>query len=87
MAQLLHENGTLLHYTNLQRGLNDLYFIDPIWLADMLAEIVAVLDDSFIHNGIFQESKLEFILRYNQRFSSSFFNQFLQLLEVLTDLR
>ncbi len=82
-AQFLHDNGVLLHYNDHLRGLNNLYFIDPVWLADMLAEVVTVPEkNSFVHNGILKESNVAFIFRDNRRFPSKFFQQYLQLLEV-----
>ncbi len=81
-AQFLHENGILLHYNDHLRGLNNLYFIDPIWLADMLSEVVTVPErQSFVHNGILKESNVPFIFRDSRRFPSKFFPQYLQLLE------
>lgn len=81
-AQFLHDNGILLHYNDHLRGLNNLYFIDPVWLADMLAEVVTVPEkNSFVHNGILKESNVAFIFRDNRRFPSTFFQQYLQLLE------
>lgn len=81
-AAFLHDNGVLLHYNDHLRGLNNLYFIDPIWLADMLAEVVTVPErQSFVHNGILKESNVAFIFRDNKRFPAKFFQQYLQLLE------
>ena len=81
-AQFLHDNGVLLHYNDHLRGLNNLYFIDPIWLADMLAEVVTVPEKhAFVHNGILNESNVAFIFRDSKRFPSQFFQQYLQLLE------
>ena len=81
-ASFLHDNGMLLHYNDHLRGLNNLYFIDPIWLADMLAEVVTVPErQSFVHNGILKESNVAFIFRDNKRFPAKFFQQYLQLLE------
>ena len=81
-AQFLHDNGILLHYNDHLRGLNNLYFIDPVWLADMLAEVVTIPErQSFVHNGILKESNVAFIFRDSKRFPSKFFSQYLQLLE------
>ena len=81
-AQFLHDNGILLHYNDHLRGLNNLYFIDPVWLADMLAEVITVPEkNSFVHNGILKESNMAFVFRDNRRFPSTFFQQYLQLLE------
>lgn len=81
-AQFLHDNGILLHYNDHLRGLNNLYFIDPVWLADMLSEVVTVPErQSFVHNGLLKESNVAFIFRDIKRFPSKFFPQYLQLLE------
>lgn len=46
-AQFLNESGYLLHYVSSSfNGLEPLYFIDPQWLAQILAKFVAV-DVSF----------------------------------------
>ena len=48
----------------------------------MLAEVVTVPEkNSFVHNGILKESNVAFIFRDNRRFPSTFFQQYLQLLE------
>ena len=48
----------------------------------MLAEVVTVPEkNSFVHNGILKESSVAFIFRDNRRFPSTFFQQYLQLLE------
>ena len=39
-TKFLHDNGVLLHYDD--PALRDLYFLDPQWLCDMLAHVVAV---------------------------------------------
>ena len=81
-AQFLHDNGVLLHYNDHLRGLNNLYFIDPVWLADMLAEVVTVPEkQAFVQNGILKDSSVAFIFRDSKRFPSQFFQQYLQLLE------
>lgn len=72
----------LLHYNDHLRGLSNLYFIDPIWLADMLAEVITVPErQNFVHSGILKESNVPFIFRDHKRFPSKFFQQYLQLLE------
>lgn len=48
----------------------------------MLAEVITVPEkNSFVHNGILKESNVAFIFRDNRRFPSTFFQQYLQLLE------
>lgn len=81
-ASFLHENGVLLHYNDHLRGLNNLYFIDPAWLADMLAAVITVPQrQNFVHNGILKESSVAFIFKDSKRFPPEFLPQYLQLLE------
>ena len=43
--------GILLHFDG--AALEDLYFIDPQWLCDMLARVVTIRDvNPFIRNGM-----------------------------------
>ena len=39
-TQFLHENGVLLHYDDV--NLQDVYFLDPQWLCDVLANVVTI---------------------------------------------
>ena len=39
-SQFLHENGVLLHYDDV--SLQDIYFLDPQWLCDVLANVVTI---------------------------------------------
>ena len=81
-AQFLHDNGVLLHYSDHLKGLNNLYFIDPVWLADMLAHIITVPEkQAFVQNGILQESHVKIIFHGNKNFPEKFLPQYLQLLE------
>lgn len=49
-CQFLHDNGVLLHYDD--PSLHGLYFLDPQWLCDMLAHVVAIRDvNPFVQNG------------------------------------
>ena len=39
-TQFLHENGILLHYDDI--NLQNVYFLDPQWLCDVLANVVTI---------------------------------------------
>ena len=39
-TQFLHENGVLLHYDDI--NLQNVYFLDPQWLCDVLANVVTI---------------------------------------------
>ena len=41
-TRFLTEAGVLLHYSQPLHGLNTLYFIDPSWLAQLLAKFISV---------------------------------------------
>ncbi len=46
----LNEVGTILHYDDRSHSLNELYFIDPRWLCEMMSKVVT--ENKFINNGI-----------------------------------
>ena len=46
----LNEVGTILHYDDCSHNLNELYFIDPRWLCDMMYKVVP--RNPFVKNGI-----------------------------------
>lgn len=81
-AQFLHDNGILLHYNDHLRGLNNLYFIDPAWLCDMLAEVITVPEkNAFARNGILADANVAFLFKDTRKFPPQYLNQYLQLLE------
>jgi leucine-rich repeat kinase 1 len=81
-AQFLHDNGIILHYNDHLKGLNNLYFIDSVWLADMLAHIITVPQrQNFAHNGLLMETHLKFIFRDNKNYPVQYLPQYMQLLE------
>ena len=81
-AQFLHDNGVLLHYNDHLRGLNNLYFIDPAWLCDMLAEVIAVPEkNAFARNGILADANVAFLFKDTRKFPPQYLKQYLQLLE------
>lgn len=40
MCTFLHDSGEIIHFED--AGLRELIFVDPVWLADYLAAIVAL---------------------------------------------
>ena len=81
-AQFLHDNGVLLHYNDHLRGLNNLYFIDPAWLCDMLAEVITVPEkNAFARNGILADANVAFLFKDTRKFPPQYLKQYLQLLE------
>ncbi|CAH1229976.1 ANK3 [Branchiostoma lanceolatum] len=61
-TQFLHENGVLLHYEDV--ALNNLYFLDPQWLCDMLAHVVTIPEiNGYVKNGILETKCLSLIFK------------------------
>ena len=73
----LNNVGTLLHYDDCSHNLDELYFIDPRWLCDMMAKIVK---NPFIVDGILPTMSIPFLFR-DDLFPWQCFEQFLTLLD------
>ena len=77
----LNEVGTILHYNDRSHGLNELYFIDPHWLCDMMSKVVTVHErNPFVKNGILPSSDVPLLFR-DTRFPWKYFEQYLTLLD------
>lgn len=63
-SQFLHENGVLLHFNDHLRGLNNLFFIDPSWLIDIVALVVTIRQrNPYVQKGYITEQELLYILK------------------------
>ena len=63
-AKFLHDHGVLLHYNDYLRGLNNLYFIDPSWLCDVIALIVTVREKNpFVRDGFIKSADIMHVLK------------------------
>ena len=52
-THFLHEVGTLLHYDDRKHNLDDLYFVDPRWLCDLMSTVVTVKQrNPYVKQGI-----------------------------------
>ena len=61
VTRFLHNVGTILHYDDLSHHLNELYFIDPRWLCDMVTKIVTMKErDRFAKGGIMHTNSIPF---------------------------
>ena len=77
----LNNVGTLLHYDDRSHNLDELYFIDPRWLSDMMAKIVTVKErNPFVVDGILPTKSIPFLFR-DDRFPWKYFEQYLTLLD------
>ena len=72
----LHEVGSLLHYDDRRNNLDDLYFVDPRWLCDMMSTVVTIEG----RNVILTQAELSLLYRSKQ-FPSEFLDQYLVLLD------
>ncbi|ELU16154.1 hypothetical protein CAPTEDRAFT_163864, partial [Capitella teleta] len=61
-TQFLHENGVLLHYDDV--SLQDVYFLDPQWLCDILANVVSIREiNSLARCGIMRADDLKVLFK------------------------
>lgn len=68
-TQFLHDNGILIHYNDV--ALNDLYFLDPQWLCDILSTVVTIREiNPFAAKGIMKIKDLLVLFKGSKRFSS-----------------
>ena len=79
-THFLHEIGALLHYDDRKHNLDDLYFVDPPWLCDLMSTVVTVQQrNPYVKQGILR-SKNILLLFKDKRFPNKYFNQYLTLL-------
>ena len=77
----LNEVGTILHYDDRSHNLNELYFIDPRWLCDMMSKVVTIRErNPFVKNGILHSKDIPLLFK-DKRFPWEYFEQYLTLLD------
>ena len=77
----LNEVGTILHYNDRSHNLNELYFIDPRWLCDMMSQVVTVKEKNpYVKNGILHSTDIPVLFK-DKRFPWEYFEQYLTLLD------
>lgn len=80
VTQFMHERGILMHYNDPNQDLQDLFFIDPQWLCELMAQVVTLpVVNPFIHNGILKLEDLPLIFR-GEQFPHDNSPQFIRLL-------
>ena len=80
VTHFLHEVGSLLHYDDRKHNLDDLYFVDPRWLCDLMSTIVTVKErNPFVKQGILRSKNIPVLFK-DKRFPYKYFNQYLTLL-------
>ena len=76
VARFLHNLGTLCHYDNHSHGLEELYFIDPQWLCNVVTTIVTTRElNPYVVNGLLPVQSIA-------RFPWAYIEQFLTLLDL-----
>ncbi|XP_038074856.1 leucine-rich repeat serine/threonine-protein kinase 1-like [Patiria miniata] len=80
--EFLSTCGTLVHFNDHLQGLRSLYFIDPVWLYNILIN-VADVNSSFVKEGRIPRTILEQELFQNSDFGEGRFEEYLQLLQRL----
>ncbi len=77
----LTDIGSLLHYDDRSHNLNELYFVDPRWLCDMMSKVVTIRErNPFIKGGILHSKNIPFLFR-DKRFPWERYEQYLALLD------
>ena len=77
----LTDIGALLHYDDRSHNLNELYFVDPRWLCDMMAKVVTIKEKNpFLRKGILHSKDIPFLFR-DKRFPWDRYEQYLALLD------
>ncbi|XP_064609297.1 leucine-rich repeat serine/threonine-protein kinase 1-like [Liolophura sinensis] len=80
-VRFLHELGDLLHFNDQLKGLNSLYFLDPVWLCNLLSQVVvSEKAQKYIHNGIIQREDMKYLFD-ESRFPHVHMDKYIQLLE------
>ncbi|XP_078352523.1 leucine-rich repeat serine/threonine-protein kinase 2-like isoform X1 [Oculina patagonica] len=80
VTQFMHERGILMHYDDPNQDLQDLYFIDPQWLCELMAQIVTLPEvNPYIRNGILNLDDLPQIFK-GELFAHQNSPQFIRLL-------
>ena len=79
-VQFLHEVGALLHYDDHRHNLDDLYFVDPNWLCDLMSTVVTVKQwNPHVKQGILRSKHFSLFFK-GKHFPSKYFYQILTLL-------
>ena len=73
--------GALLHYDDKSHNLNEIYFVDPRWLCDIMANIVTIKrKNPFLRKGILHSKDIPSLFTGKQ-FPWKYYEQFLALID------
>ena len=80
VTHFLHEAGLLLHYDDQKYSLDDLYFVDPCWLCDLISTFLAVAkQNSCVKRGILKNKDIPLLFK-DRHYPSKYLYQYLTLL-------
>ncbi|KAI6646528.1 Leucine-rich repeat serine/threonine-protein kinase 2-like [Oopsacas minuta] len=79
----LHKAGKLLYYDDPNSGLNELVFVNPQWLCNMMANIITIkTKNPFVSNGLMEVRHFYNLFKgQSTEFPSEYFDCYLHLLE------
>ena len=79
----LHKAGKLLYYDDPNSGLNELVFVNPQWLCNMMANIITIkTKNPFVSNGLMEVRHFHNLFKgQGNEFPAEYFNSYLHLLE------
>ena len=78
----LNDVGSLLHYDDRGHNLNELYFVDPHWLYDVISKVVMIREEnrSFAKHGVLCSKDIPMLTK-DKQFPWQYFEQYLALLD------
>ena len=80
-TSFLTDIGTLLHYSDYGHQLDELYFVDPKWLCDMMAKVVTIKEiNPFVQDGVLHTKDIPLLYR-DEKFPWQYIRQYLTLLD------
>ena len=79
----LHKAGKLLYYDDPNSGLNELVFVNPQWLCNMMANIITIkTKNPFVSNGLMEVRHFHNLFKgQGNEFPVEYFDSYLHLLE------
>ena len=77
----LTDAGSLLYYDDHGSDLQELYFVDPRWLCDMISKVVTIKEKNpFVKSGILYSKDIPMLFK-DKQFPWQYFEQYLTLLD------
>ena len=83
-TDFLHQIGSILHFNDRKNNLDDLYFMDPHWLFDVMSAVITVKErNPYVKHGVIESQCLKILYKtlLKESGSEGFLNQFVVLLD------